>query len=296
MPNFIKEIEKYDLNEEERRKLPGSFIKLKEGYTHYELSGSGQAIVLVHGFSTPYFIYDKLFNGLVKNGYKVLRYDLYGRGFSDRVKKKQTVEMFAGQLLEISEKLLEGEQFFLMGTSMGGSVVTAFAELYPEKIKKLFLFAPAGMNFKAPLYMKISKLPVLGDLIFRYLAPKKMLKGIAVELLYSTSEKDYYTEQFAKSIVYKGFSRSLLSSLRNIVLRPDITVPIFKSLNKNKIPVIAIWGTADKTMPYYQSNELKEIVKNIVFYTFEASGHLFIFDEGQRTLDIVLCELKNIEE
>lgn len=291
---MIKNIEKYDLNEEERKKLLGSFIKLKDGYTHYELSGSGEAVILVHGFSTPYFIYDKLFNGLIENGYKVLRYDLYGRGFSDRVKKKQTVEMLAGQLLEISEKFFPGERFFLMGTSMGGSVVATFAKLYPKKIKKLFLFAPAGMNFKPSLYMRISKLPILGDFIFRYLAPKKMLKGIAAEILYSTLEKDYYTEQFANSIIYKGFSKSLLSSLRNIVLKPEITVPMFKSLSKNKVSVVAIWGTADKTMPYYQSNELKEIVENIVFYTFEASGHLFIFDEGKRTLDVVLPELKNI--
>ena len=52
-------------------------------------------MVLVHGYSTPYFIYEKVFARLVELGYKVIRYDLYGRGFSDRVPGKHTPAFFA---------------------------------------------------------------------------------------------------------------------------------------------------------------------------------------------------------
>ncbi len=49
-----------ELNEAVRREISGSFIALKDGVTHYELSEpkEGRAIVLVHGFSVPSFIYD----------------------------------------------------------------------------------------------------------------------------------------------------------------------------------------------------------------------------------------------
>src|SRR5256885_1393360 len=67
-----------------RQGAPGQFVKLSKGVVHYELAGpeTGRSIVLVHGFSVPYYLWDGTFETLVKAGYRVLRYDLYGRGLS----------------------------------------------------------------------------------------------------------------------------------------------------------------------------------------------------------------------
>ena len=74
------------LTPEVRTGLPGNFIQLSDGVVHYELAGPEDApvVVLVHGFSVPFFIWDPTFEGLSEAGFRVLRYDLYGRGFSDR--------------------------------------------------------------------------------------------------------------------------------------------------------------------------------------------------------------------
>lgn len=283
--------ERYLLDQDEREKLGGQYVILSDGYTHYELKGEGSPVVLVHGFSTPYYIYDKIFNSLTAMGYKVLRYDLYGRGYSDRPKKKYSLDLLVKQLEELIERFFSGEKLVLMGTSMGGSIVAAYAKRYPSRIEKLFLFAPAGMPFSPPIYMKLSKTPIIGDLVFKLLATPIMVKGISNELFFSVNEKDYYSKEFSKSVMYKGFSRALLSSLRNIVLKPENTLPGFKSLDINNVKVVAIWGTDDRTMPYYQAATLKSIVKSIVFYEFKGSGHLFIFDEGERTMKIIEKEL-----
>ncbi|MEP6895446.1 MAG: alpha/beta hydrolase, partial [Chloroflexota bacterium] len=78
--------ENKELNDDARKSASGSFAKLPNGFTHYELGGneSGEMVVLIHGFSVPYFIYDPTFNFLTKSGFRVLRYDHFGRGFSDR--------------------------------------------------------------------------------------------------------------------------------------------------------------------------------------------------------------------
>ena len=57
-----------ELNETTRQPVDGSFIALTDGITHYELGGpeNGKLVVLVHGFSVPYFIFDTTFNFLVK--------------------------------------------------------------------------------------------------------------------------------------------------------------------------------------------------------------------------------------
>ena len=97
---LVKQVETKKLTKKERAKAPGEFLDLGCGFTHYEMK-QGTAplksehpedpnakwpVVLVHGYSTPYFLYDHIFEGLVKEGYTVIRYDLIGRGLSERVK------------------------------------------------------------------------------------------------------------------------------------------------------------------------------------------------------------------
>jgi len=58
IPYWIFDEETKTLDDNIRRGLPGQFIKLSDGYVHYELSGpdDGPVAVLVHGISTPYFM------------------------------------------------------------------------------------------------------------------------------------------------------------------------------------------------------------------------------------------------
>lgn len=284
-------IEKYELTAEEKSRLYGSFIKLNCGETHYEMQGNGEAVVLVHGYATPYYIYDKIFDFLVSEGFKVIRYDLLGRGFSERVKGKYSPDLFAAQLNELTKALIPNESFYLFGTSMGGSIVTAYAAKHPETVKKLFLLAPAGMEFKPPLYMKLANIPVVGEIMFMTMGAKILMKNSCAELIYSKDEADYYMEKFAQSIKYKGFSKATLSSLRNTILNWKDTIPNYKKVSDLKIPVCTIWGTADKTMPYYQAKQMLEIIPEMKLYTFENSGHIFLFDEGERTCEIIKQEM-----
>ena len=291
LKSLVKMGESEELTEETRKRYDGSYITLSSGVTHYEIKGEGEPVVLVHGYSTPYFIYEKVFARLVELGYKVIRYDLYGRGFSDRVPGKHTPAFFAKQLDELTKALLGDEKFILVGTSMGGAVTSAYCLHYPGKVKKLILMAPAGMDsFKPPLYMKLCALPVLGNIIFELLGDSIFIKGSQKELHYvSQEEKDWYTRCFAEGCRYKGFLKCTLSSLRNTILNTGETIKGYQAVNSQKIPVLAIWGTIDGTMPYYQHERLLETIPDAKFVTFENSGHLFLFDEAEKTM-------KEIEE
>ncbi len=94
--DFIFRGETRDLDESTRAGAGGSFIRLSDGCTHYELGGpeNGEAVVLVHGFSVPYFIWDPTFQALTSSGFRVLRFDLYGRGFSDRPRLEYALDLF----------------------------------------------------------------------------------------------------------------------------------------------------------------------------------------------------------
>ncbi len=287
---LIKQAGTLELTDAERKRLNGSFIDLPAGNTHYELKGQGETIVLVHGYATPFYIYDKLFEKFTENGYRVLRYDLLGRGFSERTDADYTPELFAQQLYELTENLLnDTDSFYLVGTSMGGSICAEFCKMHPEKVKKLALLAPAGMDtFKPPFYMKLSTVPIIGTAIFNIIGNKTLLKNCAREI-YNCDEKerDYFERKFAEAIKYKGFLKCTLSSLKNTILRTDKTIKSYIATAENKIPILCIWGTIDKTMPYYQTERLLQVCPESTLITYENSGHLFVYDEGERTAEDV---------
>ena len=58
--SFSYRDETKELNDLTRKEASGSFIQLSDGVTHYELSNAEaeNTVVLAHGFSVPYFIYD----------------------------------------------------------------------------------------------------------------------------------------------------------------------------------------------------------------------------------------------
>lgn len=290
---LISMTETLELNEEEKSKAKGDFISLPSGFTHYEMKGSGENVVLVHGYATPLFVYDKIFDRLVKEGYRVLRYDLLGRGLSERVQADYSPELFAKQLSELTTALFGDESFYLFGTSMGGSIAAAFCRFYPGKVKKLVLLAPAGMDtFKPPFYMKLTAIPGLGTPIFNIVAKRTLLTKCASELKYSLDEKDYYMKSFAESSKYKGFLRCTLSSLKNTILKTDETIKGYEAITGQNVPLMVVWGTADKTMPYYQHTRMLEVCPHAELVTYEGSGHIFLFDEGERTNETVLPFLK----
>ncbi|MBL8092488.1 MAG: alpha/beta hydrolase, partial [Anaerolineales bacterium] len=164
------------LNESTRKEAGGSFIQLSDGITHYQLGGDDsllpvgeglgvREVVLVHGFSVPSFIYDPTFEFLSKQGFHVLRYDLFGRGYSDRPKLQYDIHLFVKQLKELLDKL-NFKKINLVGLSMGGPITAKFVAEYPQYVSKHILIDPAGAKpIKLSTLLKIVKIPLLGELL-----------------------------------------------------------------------------------------------------------------------------------
>src|SRR5437763_13287240 len=143
----IADPEKRNLDSVARAATPGAFAMLSDGYTHYELGGpaseEGRLVVLAAGFSVPYYIWDPTFNALTTAGFRVLRYDYYGRGYSDRPSIPFSDEMYMRQLDELLKQLRITGRIDLTGISFGGSFITSFADKYPDRVRSLIYFDPS---------------------------------------------------------------------------------------------------------------------------------------------------------
>ena len=286
--------EKKELTTEVREKLPGNFIELEDGTVHYQIEGptDGNSVVLVHGFSSPMFIWDPTFKFLVKQGFRVLRYDLFGRGFSDRPKIKYTEDLFDRQLHGLIKKLhLEqsGKKITVIGLSMGGIITVNYADNHPELVKSLVLVDPAGFPTGKKLIPRILKIPLLNKLIFKYVGSKRLVSKMYDDFLYPERYPKFEIS-YKEQMEYRGFLRAILSTM--LKLDMESAQATYERIGKTDIPVLLIWGEQDQTIPYHVHEQVCNTIPKIEFHTIQNAKHLPHYEQSEQVNDIILEFLK----
>ena len=99
--------------------------------------GKGTAVVLLHGFLENKTMWDKYVSALSKY-HRVITIDLLGHGETECLGYIHTMEDQADMIFAVLISL-RIRKIVLVGHSMGGYVALAFAELYPDNVKGLFL-------------------------------------------------------------------------------------------------------------------------------------------------------------
>jgi pimeloyl-ACP methyl ester carboxylesterase len=281
-----------ELNEAARKSTDGSFAQLPNGITHYELSGneSEHTIVLIHGFSVPYFIYDPTFRFLTQSGFRVLRYDLFGRGFSDRPRARYNLDFFVQQLANLTDALRLNPPLSLIGLSMGGPIAAAFALRHPERVNKLVLIDPVGAKPIAlsPM-LKAAKLPLVAEAVLGVVGGEVFVTSVARDF-FDPALVDHFIKRYKIQMRYKGFGRAILSTIRNEML--GSFMEIYERLGVMDKQVLMFWGRNDTTVPFEDSYELRRVLTNAEFHTIENCGHIPHYEKPEEVNPILLKFLR----
>lgn len=270
---FAREEMRRKMGPEERKSAPGRFVTLSQGVTHYEWLGPvrGPVAVCVHGLTTPSYVWRGMGRGLALMGYRVLIYDLYGRGYSDRPPGLQNGQFFNTQLAELLEDQGIKDDITLLGYSMGGAIVASFTARHPEKIRHLILIAPAGIAIiRSRLYKFCTRTQIVGEWLMLALFPYLHRKGVNKEKNLPSSVENITTLQKAE-LKYQGFVAAVLSSLRGI-----LAVPLedeHRIIHAAGIPVLAVWGRHDDLIPLSAVGKLTEWSRNARQEVVEDAGH-----------------------
>jgi pimeloyl-ACP methyl ester carboxylesterase len=289
-----------ELNERTRASAPGRFVQLSDGYTHYELGGTPHLpggdgpgvrapVVLVHGFSVPYFIWDPTFKFLTESGFRVLRYDLFGRGFSDRPKVRYDIDLFCKQLRELLDTL-GFEQINLMGLSMGGPITASFTVRYPQTVQKLVLVDPAGARpVTVPRLLKALTTPGFGELALGLFGRGFLLKDVKSDF-YKPAHVRAFAEKYMIQMKYKGFMRALLSTMR-VGMLGDFS-SAYRKIGELGTPTQLFWGKNDRTVPFSHSDDLRAAIPQAQFHAFENCGHIPHYEKPEEANPLLLEFLK----
>lgn len=187
-------------------------VALAAGVTAYKDMGPKDAapLVIVHGATLGSMAYEAYYQPFLDAGYRVIAYDQYGRGFSDRPNADFSIDLMREQLLGLLDHLQIADAA-LYGVSFGGAVIARFAAAHPDRV--------TGLGFQVPLIeaprsglLQVASLPVVKPLIGRLLMVPAIIdrgESFGVE----TEEQRRVVNHFKTQFEVKGTQRMVQSML-----------------------------------------------------------------------------------
>ncbi len=261
----IKNVETKMIDAEARKNTNGQFIQLTNGITHYEIAGvdTAKTIILVHGFSVPAYIWGATFDSLAQQGFRVVRYDEFGRGYSDRPDVDYTPAFYRKQLFDLIQSLKLKTPIHIAGLSFGGAVVTDFTVHYPSLIDKMILIDPVYRFRKAGGTETVVNYAIAID-------PEKQASGQLEDFKYP-KQFPTWVDQYKVQMQYKGFRHALISTL--IHCKGDTIIANYRKLDSLHKKVLLIWGKEDQTVTFNFSDSLRQHL-HVDFFPVDDARHL----------------------
>lgn len=284
---LILNVEKLELTDAARENAVGDFVELSEGMVHYQLEGPADSplVVLVHGFSAPSYIWDPTFSALKEAGHQVLRFDFYGRGYSDRPDVIYNVDLLSTQLEELLSELEVDEPVHIIGFSMGGPVVARYANENPESVRGITLIAPEVVRVTWKDIFPLN-LPGVGEYVMAvYLEPIYLPKWQGSDFSQPENFPDW-EERYRVQLQYQGTGRALLSTIRNLA-KLDSELE-YQKLNESELPVQLIWGREDQTISGENIQVLQGLLPDMQVQIIEKGGHLGHYEFSEIVTPILL--------
>ncbi len=277
LPVLTDNLEEKELTDGERNKIGGMYVKIPEGTVHYDISGpvNGQKVLLIHGNAAPLFSWDNNVKALTDAGCRVLRFDVFGFGLSDRPDTVYNNDLYNREITGLLQALKFNGPLYVAGTSMGGSIAVYFAAQNPKRVKKLALMAPFINIIPQKKLIGVLKAPFIGDYIMKVMGDR-VNKNYSKKIFINQDKYPAFHEKYMVQLRYRGFKKARLSNLRNDAIADQ--TEFYKKVSAMGIPVMVTRGTMDKTIQEDSVANIKKAIANVQFNQVEGAGHLGHFE------------------
>lgn len=271
----------------QKQGLAHAFIDLPDGTVHYRLDGpaNGPLIVLLHGFSLPSFVFDDYVKPLTDAGYRVLSFDNYGRGLSDRPDVEYDANLTDRLILNLTDKLGLTAPAHFVGYSMGGAAAVIFAARHPDRVSSLTLIAPAGLGIAPKLKDGILARPVIGEWVARMFG-LRIFHDIAAAEAQTAPDPVRFLADFDRQMDYRGYGDALVSTIRHYPL--DSAQVDYAEAGRSERPVLVIWGEADQTIPFSAARKLMALMPRARLHSYPGLGHNIAYSRVPLVTGLIL--------
>lgn len=258
---------------------------------YYEDHGTGQPVVLIHGYPLDGRSWEKQTAALLDAGYRVITYDRRGFGLSSQVATGYDYDTFAADLNTVLETL-DLTDVVLAGFSMGTGEVGRYLGTYGSaRVAKAAFLAPLE-----PFLIKSDDNPDGA-------APIEFFEGIAATVkadryaYFTAFYNDFYNldenlgSRISDEVVRHSWDTAAGSGFYAAAAAPLTWPTDFRAdIPKIDVPTLILQGTKDRILPIDSTGRpFAKLVPDAEFVEIDGAPHGLLWTHGAEVNEALLA-------
>ncbi|WP_296061754.1 alpha/beta fold hydrolase [uncultured Amphritea sp.] len=261
---------------------------------HYNELGTGdQTVIMLHGSgpgATSWANFNRNIEPFVNDGYRIILLDCPGWGKSDPV-------VCTGSRSDLNAACVKGlmdgldiETAHLIGNSMGGHSVVAFALSWPERVNKLILM---GGGTGGP--SQFVPMPTEGIKLIQALYRNPEIETLKKMMSVFVYDSSHLTEEMFQLRLNNMLSRKdhLENFVKSLEANPKQFPDFGPRLAEIKAETLVVWGRDDRFVPMDIGLKLIRGIPNAQLHVFNNCGHWAQWEHADTFNRMVLDFLRN---
>lgn len=245
----------------------GHFVTLDNGLRlHFLDEGSGPVVLWLHGSgpgASGYSNFKGNYPQFAAAGFRNLVVDLPGFGRSDKPEDVQYDLDFFVKTISGFLKAVGVKRATLLGNSLGGAIALGLALAEPERVEKLILMAPGGVEERETYFQMIGIQRMVELYSAGPLGIEQMRRIMSLQLFDSSQLDDNLLAERVAVAVHQP--RNLFSTM----MVPNMT----DRLEELQVPILGFWGTDDNFNPATGALKVLKHSRNARFIMLNRCGH-----------------------
>jgi len=279
----------------------GNFVTVNGAKLWYEIEGKGEPLLLIAGGPGSSHSYFQPWFSAMSDSYRVIYFDAFGRGKSDRAKSnaEYTFQRDVEDIEGLRQELNLGK-INVLGHSYGGMVAQAYALKYPDSVNKLIL---ANTLFDAEMwqanndncnYEIRNQYPEIWEQLQELRAKglhssakehQELYSKVPLGLFYfyNGSNADKVTPEINPDVYY-----TIAGDDCDFLIGGDIANLDFRTQLKNlQMPTLILAGRFDRVSLPRFTVQFKQYAPQAEFVMFEKSGHFPFIEETAEMFEVL---------
>jgi pimeloyl-ACP methyl ester carboxylesterase len=265
---------------EARYKLPNSrFVEIDGVRVHYVDEGQGPALVLLHASFMSLHSWDDLAARL-KSRYRVIRFDSMTNGLTGPDPNSDYSLQHNERILAALSDRLGVREFFLLGTSSGGTVAFRYAAAHPDQVRRLILVNSAGMPRTAATDPNRARGTRLQQWVRSYFKSTRYWReNLAQQFGGGGKPPDELVQR-----VYDMNRRDTLRSEGAAMMKQFQTGDPETVLGQITAPTLVMWGKGNITVAHLEGDVFQHWLFNAptLLKKYEKVGHYFYLEQPEQ--------------
>ena len=274
-----------------QRELPTErFLRIGDQLVHVEQAGSGEPVVLLHGFGGSVYSWRKIVPALAAS-HQVVAIDLNGFGYTQRPRRPESYTRAGqGQLVLAVMDALGIDRAHVMGHSYGGGLALYLAFRHPERFRSMVLVDSSAPTYsddrrsRAASWRPLTRLYVRAVALRPSTVRRSLLRSFYDDLLVTPELVQAYFDRLRIEGVGEAYYG---------LTAPSRTPGERVELAKIDVPTLVVWGAQDEVVALATGRRATAKLPRSELVVIDQCGHLPMEEKPEELLRAVLPFLEH---